>query len=145
MLAGITRRWHHYFRWCSMETNRAASIYPTVDEINALPERFRQYIHDHAGVTDRKKNLCVLSERREILESTIKAHAHVGISQVSSQTAKEMLAFVKSHGLEGIIAKRSDSIYEPGRRSGLRVKRRINIIQEFVVGGYVPSHPRVGI
>ena len=89
--------------------------------------------------------LITMNERREILESTIKAHAHVGISQVSSQNAKEMLAFVKSHGLEGIIAKRSDSIYEPGRRSGLRVKRRINIIQEFVVGGYVPSHPRVGI
>ena len=51
-----------------------------------------------------------------------------------------MLAFVKSHSLEGIIAKRSDSIYEPGRRSGLWVKRRINLSQEFVIGGYVPSH-----
>ena len=51
-----------------------------------------------------------------------------------------MLAFVKSHGLEGIIAKRSDSVYEPGRRSGLWVKRRINSSQEFVIGGYVPSH-----
>jgi hypothetical protein len=29
-----------------METKQAASIYPTVDEINALPEKFRQYIHD---------------------------------------------------------------------------------------------------
>jgi hypothetical protein len=29
-----------------MKTKRAASIYPTVDEINALPEKFRQYIHD---------------------------------------------------------------------------------------------------
>ena len=81
-----------------------------------------------------------LSKRREILESTVKPHAHVGISQVSSQTAKEMLAFVKSHGLEGIIAKRTDSVYEPGRRSGLWVKHRINLSQEFVIGGYVPSH-----
>ena len=47
-----------------------------------------------------------LSKRREILKSTVKPHDHVGISQVSHQTAKEMLAFVKSHGLEGIIAKR---------------------------------------
>jgi hypothetical protein len=46
MLAGITRRWHHRYRRCSMKTKRAASIYPTVDEINALPEKFRQYIHD---------------------------------------------------------------------------------------------------
>ncbi len=81
-----------------------------------------------------------LSKRREILESTVKPHAHIGISQVSSQTAKEMLDFVKRHGLEGIIAKRADSVYEPGRRSGLWVKRRINLSQDFVIGGYVPGH-----
>jgi bifunctional non-homologous end joining protein LigD len=81
-----------------------------------------------------------LSERREILESTVTPHAHVGISQVSHQSAKEMLAFVKSHGLEGIIAKRCDSVYESGRRSGRWVKHRINASQEFVIGGYVPSH-----
>jgi bifunctional non-homologous end joining protein LigD len=39
-----------------------------------------------------------LSKRREILGSNVKPHDHVGISQVSNQTAKEMLAFVKSHG-----------------------------------------------
>jgi ATP-dependent DNA ligase len=43
-----------------------------------------------------------LSKRREILKSTVKPHDHVGISQVSHQTANEMLAFVKTHGLEGI-------------------------------------------
>jgi DNA ligase D-like protein (predicted ligase) len=82
----------------------------------------------------------VLSKRREILASTVKLHDHVGISQVSNQTAMEMLAFVKAHGLEGVIAKRTDSAYEPGRRSGLWVKRRVNLSQEFVVGGYVPGH-----
>jgi ATP-dependent DNA ligase len=40
-----------------------------------------------------------LSKRREVLASTIKPHDHVGLSQVSSQTAKEILAFVKNHGL----------------------------------------------
>jgi hypothetical protein len=46
MLHLITRPWRHHYRWCSMETKRTASIYPIVDEINALPEKFRQYIHD---------------------------------------------------------------------------------------------------
>jgi DNA ligase D-like protein (predicted ligase) len=81
-----------------------------------------------------------LAKRREILASTVKPHEHLGISQVSHQTASEMLEFVKSHGLEGVIAKRADSIYEPGRRSGLWVKKRLNLSQEFVIGGYVPSH-----
>jgi ATP-dependent DNA ligase len=84
-----------------------------------------------------------LSKRREILASTVKHHDHVGISQVSRQTATEMLAFVKSHGLEGIIAKRIDSVYEPGRRSGLWVKHNINLSQKFVIGGYIPSHLEV--
>jgi ATP dependent DNA ligase domain len=39
-----------------------------------------------------------LSKRREILATTVKPHDHVGISQVSNQTATEMLAFVESHG-----------------------------------------------
>jgi ATP-dependent DNA ligase len=50
-----------------------------------------------------------------------------------------MMKFVPSHGLEGIVAKRIDSIYQPGQRSGLWVKHRINMGQEFVVGGYVPG------
>jgi ATP-dependent DNA ligase len=53
---------------------------------------------------------------------------------------KLLLAFVKSHGLEGIIAERSDSVYESGRGSGSWVKRRINASQEVVIGGYVASH-----
>jgi ATP-dependent DNA ligase len=81
-----------------------------------------------------------LSKRREILSSTIKTNDHIGISQVPHQSAKDMLAFVKAHCLEGIVAKRSDSIYEQGRRSGLWVERRINLSKEFVIGGYVPSH-----
>jgi ATP dependent DNA ligase C terminal region len=51
-----------------------------------------------------------------------------------------MLEFAKSHGLEGVVAKRSDSVYQPGQRTGLWSKYRINLGQEFVIGGYVPSH-----
>ena len=51
-----------------------------------------------------------------------------------------MLQFVKSHGLEGAVAKRSDSVYQPGQRTGLWSKYRVDLRQEFVVGGYVPSN-----
>ena len=50
-----------------------------------------------------------------------------------------MLKFIKPHGLEGVVAKRSDSVYQPGLRSGLWTKHRINLGQEFVVGGYTPG------
>src|ERR1039457_3633420 len=80
-----------------------------------------------------------LFERRELLRAVLKPAGHVALSEASDRTASEMLAFVKEHGLEGVVAKRRDSIYQPGLRTGLWSKRRINLGQEFVVGGYTPG------
>jgi ATP-dependent DNA ligase len=46
---------------------------------------------------------------------------------------------VRQLGLEGVIGKRIDSVYEPGERSGAWIKHRTNNEQEFVVGGYIPD------
>jgi hypothetical protein len=42
---------------------------------------------------------------------------------------------VKEFGFEGIVAKRKDSFYESGKRTGAWVKYRVNKSQEFVIGG----------
>jgi bifunctional non-homologous end joining protein LigD len=81
-----------------------------------------------------------LSERREILRSVIRAEGHVGISEASDRPLAEMIKFTQAHGLEGIVAKRADSSYQPGLRTGAWSKHRFNRSQEFVIGGYVPSH-----
>jgi bifunctional non-homologous end joining protein LigD len=52
--------------------------------------------------------------------------------------AEKMISAVRAQGLEGIVAKRRDSLYEPGR-NGAWVKMRIGGGQEFVIGGYTPS------
>jgi bifunctional non-homologous end joining protein LigD len=54
-------------------------------------------------------------------------------------SAANIVAAVKEQGLEGVVAKRRDSLYQPGRRTGAWVKYRINQGQEFVVGGYFPE------
>ena len=46
---------------------------------------------------------------------------------------------MKAQGLEGLVAKRRDSRYEPGLRSGAWMKMRVNRGQEFVIGGYTPG------
>ena len=51
-----------------------------------------------------------------------------------------MINFTKDHGLEGIVAKRADGQYQPGLRTGLWCKQRLNHSQEFVLGGSLPSH-----
>jgi bifunctional non-homologous end joining protein LigD len=43
---------------------------------------------------------------------------------------------VKAQGLEGLVAKRLDSRYEAGLRSGAWQKMRVNRGQELVIGGY---------
>jgi bifunctional non-homologous end joining protein LigD len=47
-----------------------------------------------------------------------------------------LVTSVKAQGLEGLVAKRIDSAYEPGLRSGAWLKMRVNRGQEFVIGGY---------
>jgi len=47
-----------------------------------------------------------------------------------------LLESVKAQQLEGLVAKRRESRYEPGQRSGAWLKMRINRGQEFVIGGY---------
>jgi DNA ligase D-like protein (predicted ligase) len=80
-----------------------------------------------------------LAERRVMLEKVLPVNDHVSLSVVDTGSAAHILKFVKERGLEGVIAKRADSIYEPGKRSGLWSKYRINLGQEFLVGGYTPG------
>jgi DNA ligase D-like protein (predicted ligase) len=82
-----------------------------------------------------------LHERRKILARIAPRNDHIGMSVVDERSASAILKFAKQHGLEGVIAKRADSKYEPGRRSGLWTKTRINLGQEFVIGGYTPGNP----
>jgi len=51
----------------------------------------------------------------------------------------ELLAATKEQGLEGIVAKRLDSLYEPGRRSGAWIKIKNVMRQEVVIGGWTPG------
>jgi bifunctional non-homologous end joining protein LigD len=60
-------------------------------------------------------------------------------SPVLAASMRDLIQSVKSQGLEGLVAKRRDSKYEPGRRSGAWQKMRINQGQELVIAGYTPS------
>jgi bifunctional non-homologous end joining protein LigD len=55
---------------------------------------------------------------------------------------RELLAASAEQGLEGIVAKRLDSPYEPGRRSPCWIKVKNVERQEFVIGGWLPGEGR---
>jgi len=78
-------------------------------------------------------------ERRTRLEQVVTPGPYIDISQAVTSSIDEMIDFVRANGMEGIVAKRNSSVYQPGKRTGLWVKRRINAGQEFVIGGFIPS------
>jgi len=53
----------------------------------------------------------------------------------------DLIRVAKEFGFEGIVAKRKDSYYESGKRTGAWVKYRVNRGQEFIIGGYTPGNP----
>jgi bifunctional non-homologous end joining protein LigD len=62
------------------------------------------------------------------------------VSESVSRDGTALLETAREHGWEGVIAKRKDAPYEPGRRSRGWLKLKIEHRQELVVGGY--TEPR---
>jgi ATP-dependent DNA ligase len=60
----------------------------------------------------------------------------IRLSAVLDAILSDLIHAVKAQGLEGLVAKRKNSRYESGQRSGAWQKMRVNQGQEFVIGGY---------
>jgi bifunctional non-homologous end joining protein LigD len=80
-----------------------------------------------------------LEQRRAVLQAALKGIKDpVRFSETLDAKPATLVTVAKEHGVEGLIAKRTASVYEPGQRSGAWVKYKLNQGQEFVVGGYTP-------
>jgi ATP-dependent DNA ligase len=79
-----------------------------------------------------------LEMRRTLSESEVlpKLAEPIRYSPELPGSLADLIQSVKAQKLEGLVAKRSTSVYEPGQRSGAWLKMRINQGQEFVIGGY---------
>ena len=78
-----------------------------------------------------------LSARRKLLAKLLeKALENIRLSGEIRGSKDELLRVAQEFGLEGLVAKRPNSVYESGRRSGAWVKFKITKSQEFVIGGY---------
>lgn len=111
----------------------------------ARPDRAPQdapvyyYAFDLLFMGDRPTMRLPYAERRDIL-------ANLGIERGCCRVppghigqVQAMLETAADYGLEGIIAKRLDSIYEPGRRSSHWRKLQAASSQAFVIGGWIPQ------
>jgi bifunctional non-homologous end joining protein LigD len=79
-----------------------------------------------------------LLKRRARLSRVLEGSG-VLLSEELPGTAAGIVEAVRGLGLEGVIAKRKDSPYEPGERSDAWQKLKLENQQEFVIGGYRPG------
>jgi bifunctional non-homologous end joining protein LigD len=78
-------------------------------------------------------------QRRSLLTSLELGGASWQVPEYQKGDGAALLAATREQGLEGIIAKRLTSIYQPGRRSRQWVKIKNVRRQEVVIGGWVPG------
>jgi bifunctional non-homologous end joining protein LigD len=78
-----------------------------------------------------------LTERKSLLERALKkAPDLIRYSSSLKGDVKRLLKEAQRLGLEGLIGKRADSVYEAGRRSGAWIKLKLHREQEMVIGGF---------
>jgi ATP-dependent DNA ligase len=80
-----------------------------------------------------------ISERLTVLQSAFTSSDLVQHSEHFIGSLDRFKSAVRRIGGEGVIAKRLNSAYEPGRRSGAWLKMRFNVGQDLVIGGFTPG------
>jgi bifunctional non-homologous end joining protein LigD len=99
------------------------------------------YVFDLLMYTGNDMRSKPLLERRECLETKVlsKLGEPIRYSSELNASLPDLIQSVRDQQFEGLVAKRKDSLYESGERSGTWLKMRINRGQEFVIGGYTPG------
>jgi bifunctional non-homologous end joining protein LigD len=80
-----------------------------------------------------------LEVRRARLAALVNIDAVLRLSRDLPGSTADIVEALRASGIEGVIAKRRDSTYQPGERSNDWVKLKLERQQEFVIGGYRPD------
>jgi ATP-dependent DNA ligase len=101
------------------------------------------YVFDLLNYRGRSVLTVPLYFRREVLHRIFEdiKPAPIGLSENIEAAPTDLIRVAREFGFEGVVAKRKDSVYESGKRTGAWVKYKVNRGQEFVIGGYTPGNP----
>jgi bifunctional non-homologous end joining protein LigD len=94
------------------------------------------YVFDLLWLNGKDLMQLPLLDRRALLKEIIPENDLIRVSEYFEISGIEFFDAVKKMGLEGMIAKRGNSIYIPGNRSKDWLKIKANKRQEMVIGGY---------
>jgi bifunctional non-homologous end joining protein LigD len=90
------------------------------------------------------ESLCELpyTERRRRLEELVPEGPTWQVPSAHAGDGAKLLGLTRERSLEGIVAKRSDSRYLPGKRTRAWLKIKNTYEQELVIGGWLPGEGR---
>lgn len=95
------------------------------------------YVFDILNVNGRDTTSLPLMKRKALLQTLLKGKSDcIRYSDILTGDIEELSAIMRPMGLEGLIAKKRNSPYEIGARSGSWIKFKWASEQEFVIGGY---------
>src|SRR5215472_9738120 len=98
-----------------------------LQNFRAAASNIHFFIFDLLICQDRDLTRLPLIERRKFMKSLLTLSSpRLRVAEQFEASANDMLAAVRQQGLEGVIGKRKDSRYEPGKRTGSWVKYRVN-------------------
>ena len=104
----------------------------------AIPVQLMLFDLLHDGGTDLRR--LPLAKRRQRLEEFFTASGcPAGLSPVLEERVEHILESARELGLEGVMAKRTDSRYVSGQRTRTWIKLKVEQTQEVVVGGWRPG------
>ncbi len=81
--------------------------------------------------------------RKELLQGAVKEDARIAVSRFVHSDGAGLFRLADERGLEGVVAKRSDSFYYPGKRTKDWIKFKRMADEDFVVCGYIRKKENV--
>src|SRR5215469_851031 len=97
------------------------------------------YAFDVLHLNERDVMAEPLEKRRALLPRILREDPTIRLSRDLPGSVAEIIQALRAAGIEGIIAKRKDSPYQPGERSNDWLKLKLERQQEFVIGGFRPD------
>lgn len=103
----------------------------------ALPANYTAFdivYYDNKAVIDKP-----LMKRKQLLKTAIVENERLSISRYIEAYGTQLFALTKQHDLEGIVAKRKDSLYVCGKRTKEWIKCKHLLDDDFIICGYIPK------
>lgn len=94
------------------------------------------YVFDLVYLDGYDLRAVALSRRKALLDRVLLPSDGVRLVEYFQGDGKAAYEAAVGQGLEGVIAKRRDSLYESGGRSSHWLKMKATLSQEFIIGGY---------